>query len=1185
MSTNILLTGTATGPREESDVRMYYGNVNQIICASTNLDGTQPMSYSTDGGQTWNQSSLPAVTGTSDVRQGDPSIDWTSDGTAWSVTIGINATTAILIFRCFKSTDQGATWTFDSTVTDTQTSMDKEAFWIDHSPTSPYKDNMYLIWHNNLPCFTSVRKGPSGTWSAPQQISGSETTGTAIGGDIKTNAYGDVFAFWPDTGSQNLYVAKSTDGGTSFGSPVTIAQTSGAYTIGIPAQDDRRCLIYLSGAAYRTAAENFVYAVWMDLAGGSGCNAPGDEPGTDVTATCKTRIWFSRSTDGGNTWSSPVKLNDENALNDQFFSRLALDETSGALMVVYYDTIDDPGRLKTDLWMQTSSDNGFTWSAATKVTTAETNESASASGEQLDFQYGDYIGLTGYEGNFFACWTDRRNGGLEQIWGAPLTTTNIQIALQKSTYGKDEVGLTSSFAPAYWIEVTGFSDALLGLTDTADLSNTPSPAPGISVGIDSALNPSLTPIQISSIASQLSTITWSKFGPVPIQPTDPTFTDDTQTFFYPYTVTFPNNSIFSALSANQTAILTINASLTVGQITRTASANIELTGGEDPYFEDLNPSDPAEYPSWLSFDLRFFKVAVPNTSGATASRFGATMSNNPADAPAFIAKAIANLTAGGGSVAGDTFDNLSEDEDSTSIEFLPQDASGNYVFNFAVARVRLKGNTPGAKAQNCRVFFRLFQAATTATYFDTSTTYRYWSDGHLFGTAIPLLGIQNNEYVTIPCFATPRVNLTTQVNMNTQLDPPNAYTINVNPGVEVDSFYGCWLDVNQPQQKFLALTPPSSKVDGPFSGTLYSLSQVIARAPHQCLVAEIRFDDTPIPVNADTSDSDKLAQRNIAWIDGPNPGVNGSRRMPHPFDVRATPAELSRPDELLVFWGNTPKGSTAQFYLPAINASTIIGLASALYPDHQLTIIDPHTIQCPVGGATLIPIPNGTERFAGLLTVDLPASVKRGDEYTINVLQLTQETATTAPPPPPIQIAAKATNGAVAQRTYSWREVLGAFQISIPISTKSQLLAPEEELLAWLLWIQETMPATNRWYPVFQRYISQISGRVSGFGGNPGTIVPSPTGGINIQPQPVPPGIFPGIGFTGKVVNIVFDRFGDFEGFVVRNELGELRRYRGHEARVEELVRFAWRERTVITVFVEPRDPAWPALIVLDRLH
>lgn len=278
-----------------------------------------------------------------------------------------------------------------------------------------------------------------GAWQAPLQISGAETTGTAIGGDIKTNSHGDVFAFWPDTGSQNLFVAKSTDGGVSFGVPVSIATTFGSFDLGVPAQDDRRVLIYLSGGAYRTASQNLVYACWVDLAGGPGCNAFFDEPGNNVLSTCKSRIWFSRSTDGGATWDPARKLNDQNSLNDQIFPRLAVDETTGVLVVVYYDTIADPGRVKTDLWMQSSSDHGATWTKASPVTTAETNETSASA--ELNFQYGDYIGLTGHAGRFFACWTDRRSGGTEEIWGAPLTITDLAIAIaDKGNFGHVCVG-------------------------------------------------------------------------------------------------------------------------------------------------------------------------------------------------------------------------------------------------------------------------------------------------------------------------------------------------------------------------------------------------------------------------------------------------------------------------------------------------------------------------------------------------------------------------------------------------------------------------------------------------------------------------------------------------------------------------------------------------------------------------
>ena len=142
------------------------------------------------------------------------------------------------------------------------------------------------------------------------------------------------------------------------------------------------------------------------------------EPNSDVTSKCKTRIWFAYSKDGGKTWQPAVKINDQSSLNDQFFPRLAVDDTTGNLMIVYYDTVADPGRLKTDVWMQCSADNGNTWTNAVKITSAETDEATAD--DDLGNQYGDYIGLSGTAGNFFACWTDRRSGGNEQIWGSAI---------------------------------------------------------------------------------------------------------------------------------------------------------------------------------------------------------------------------------------------------------------------------------------------------------------------------------------------------------------------------------------------------------------------------------------------------------------------------------------------------------------------------------------------------------------------------------------------------------------------------------------------------------------------------------------------------------------------------------------------------------------------------------------------
>jgi hypothetical protein len=413
---NLRLSGAQTSPRSESAIAINFLNPSQIISASNAIssDGRQAELYSSDGGLTWGQTVLPLVS--KDKFHSDPTVDWTSDGTAWSMTIGINGNT--LAMRSYKSANGGATWTFDNTFSGSQRGTDKPMLWIDHSATSPFKDNIYAIWHNGNPAYVNHRTGPAGSWGSPLQVSSTETSGTAIGGDIKTNSAGDVFAFWPATGNGRIVVAKSTNGGASFTRTV-VATTFDTYDIGIPAMASRRALIYVAGGAYRNGTTNNVYASWTDQRGVTGCNAPANEPGTNVSSACQSRIWFARSTDGGATWSAPVKLNDAaSPLHDQFNQWLAVDETSGKVGVMYYDTIGDSGRKKTDVWYQSSSDGGATWSAPLKVTTAETDETVA--GADSGNQYGDYNGMSGYLTKFFPSWTDRRNNAHEEIWSAPV---------------------------------------------------------------------------------------------------------------------------------------------------------------------------------------------------------------------------------------------------------------------------------------------------------------------------------------------------------------------------------------------------------------------------------------------------------------------------------------------------------------------------------------------------------------------------------------------------------------------------------------------------------------------------------------------------------------------------------------------------------------------------------------------
>jgi hypothetical protein len=411
VGTNVRTSGAQTSPRSESDIRINYWNPSLIVAASNNISasGQQAQFYSSNGGATWGQTFLPLTS--TDAFHSDPTVDWTSNGTAWSTTIGIRGNT--LKMRAYKSTNNGATWTFDNTFSGTQKATDKQIMWADHSATSAFKDTIYVCWHNGNPLFVN-RRTAAGWAATPIQVSGAESSGTAIGCDVRTNEAGTAFVFWPTTTNRRIVFSKSTNGGASWGAGQVIATTFDGYDIGVPSFNSRRALIYVSGGAYGSN----VYATWVDLSGETGCTAAANEPGSNAASTCKTRVWFSRSTNGGTTWSAPVMINNQAGKNDQFNQWFVVDETTGRIGVMYYDTVNDATRKKTDVFFQSSADGGLTWSAATKVSTGMTDETIA--GADSGNQYGDYNSLSAYAGKFFPSWTDRRSNAKEEIWTAPV---------------------------------------------------------------------------------------------------------------------------------------------------------------------------------------------------------------------------------------------------------------------------------------------------------------------------------------------------------------------------------------------------------------------------------------------------------------------------------------------------------------------------------------------------------------------------------------------------------------------------------------------------------------------------------------------------------------------------------------------------------------------------------------------
>lgn len=1135
---NVRISDASAEPRSESDIRLNYGDPSKII-ASANKTGNlgdpaaifaELLMYSTNGGGTWGQAALPYAGG--DIQQSDPAVDWTSDGTAWAVTIGISPPSGVqqpTQVRCYKSIDSGQTWAFDSTPSGTQTACDREIMWVDHSPTSPYKDQTYVTYHNGSPAYLAVRAAGGG-WSAPLQVSGAETTGTAIGGDVKSNSFGDVFVFWPDNaGSRQIYLAKSVNGGASFAAAVPVAPIFASNRVLlVPADDSRGARVYVSGGAYRTASKDMVYAVWTDLSGQPGCTS-GNGPGASTGSACKTRVWFSRSANGGaaGSWSAPVMLNNQSSLNDQFHGRLCVDESNGNLMVIYYDTVADPNRLQTDVWMQSSTDDGQTWSPAVKVTTAQTDETA-LSANSLD-QYGDYIGLSGFYGNFWPSWTDRRSGAAEEIWTSQLSLVQKRcyFIVDKSTFGQDEVqAMLTAGQPtvdaAFYVVVEGLSAGDLHI-DSGDLMGTPVHKPVFST------NPASPPFTVGQ--------------PTALLAEDPSLPPAPQRFTWVYPITWTSATGFTQPASS----VTLNASM--GGVS--GSAQIELIQQQDPYELDGQTW-------WLSTDLRVFYVKQGDPG-----MFGASISGNtPADAIGFIKTVIDNLNHG--TTGGQTFEaNL--DPNGSDVALNQYDSSGHAIFNFAIAKVRYRAVMQDAQA--VRVFFRLCPALTVSTAYDPASTYRSYSDGTQYGHKIALLGVQNNNILTIPCFAETRV--APGASMDTQPDAHNVQTINHDAsGAETAHYFGCWLDINQPMQGVFPLNPAG---DGPYGGTLKSVLELV-RNQHQCLLAEIAFDLDPIQAGATPSTSDKLSQRNLTLVPSANPGEVTSRRIPATFELKPTVQRLAQtPDELMIDWGTVPDGSTARIYLPTISADDILELAAKRYSGGRLQRVDAHTVECQVGQVTYLPIPSGPElNHTGLLTIDLPPGVRKGQMFHAVIRQIGRAWFGKTGP-----------KGATEADRGQPRLVRGTFQISIPVEAKQAILAPEENLYSIFRWSLESLPASDRWYQVFRRYVEEIGNRIRGLGGNPALIPPSPVGYFPPRPHPQPPTPLGErhVRFSGKVEGLIFDRFGDFEGFLLDTEDGE-RTFSSREHQVEDLVRQAWVERVAITVVAEHHAPHQPTSII-----
>ncbi len=756
-----------------------------------------------------------------------------------------------------------------------------------------------------------------------------------------------------------------------------------------------------------------------------------------------------------------------------------------------------------------------------------------------------------------------------------LYNPTFYFQVNKGSFGLDEVNVNADYAnpTPMWLVLEGFTPNAVAAAN-------------------------ITPTVTSSLAG----ITVSVGAAVPEIATAP---DTPQRIYFPCSVVFASSAVATIAQGGifpapgnpptPTEVTLFAPSVTIaGQILPAAETIVTLEPGADPYF--ANFATDGEF--YLSQDLRVFTV-TPGVRNAPIEGVALTPSDNyhwdTAAGYDYIKRLLGHLNGNFGSPGQDLFASfpdqtnaLSGDSSVTPTSIDPSNPTGPGLanYNFAVARVRLDGAPNASSGANVRVLFRLFAAQTGDTDFNLLT---YPSALDPEGQPLsPQLGFGE---VTIPFFATGNYEANGDFTANVDY-PANGTSINnqpvsIGPGGQAYAYYGCYLN----------MYPPANTIGGVAVQTLLPSS-------HSCVVAQLVYDDAPMPTTPGVLQgpewSDNFAQRNLQITYSDNPGPPATHRVPQTFDVRPGPGPGAGlleqyPDELMISWGDTPVGSTASIYWPAVASADVLALADTLYSTHQLSAADANTIQCTVPeGITSVPIPSGTgPNFAGLFTVELPPSVTTGETFTITVRRVsTRQTPSSEPAPPP-EIAGAAAAVRTVRAMTSWRYIVGTFAVRIPVTTRHVMLPAEEDTLAIIKWRLSQMAPSNRWVPVLTRWIGLIEGRVSGLGGSPAKIEPSPWGASG-PPKPAPgrghgPGHRPGDGHdhrheaTGKVDGVVYDRFGDFEGFRLLTEEGHERAYHSSEAEIEALARYSWAGRVVITVLSQEHDPVRPARIILRR--
>ncbi|MDQ3199554.1 MAG: glycoside hydrolase [Verrucomicrobiota bacterium] len=361
-------------------------------------------SVTQDGGLTWTRALIPnltTVTGGPYFRATDPVAGIDLSGRIFLNTEGAtnsDFTEGVIVVS--RSLDGGITFEAPTTVfrpSNSNDFPDKSWMALNTFPGTSTVGRIVVTWtlfgmSDASPIMRAYSNDNGLTWSAATAIHNA---------NLSTQGSQPVFLpdgrlaviYWNFNGSsggEQIEMVLSNDGGLTFGAPTLVTPVA-RY-----AQPSIRTGIFLPSATTdRTTGT--LYVVYQ---------------GRDATPAFHPRVFFTKSSNAGATWATPIAITD-NLSSGVFNPAISASPDGQTLTVSFYDQRDSGGDTTLcNLYLAQSFDGGVTWGPNIRLT-SETTNAALAPLTPGGYMLGDYLGIapsTSPDVPAVPVWVDTRTG-------------------------------------------------------------------------------------------------------------------------------------------------------------------------------------------------------------------------------------------------------------------------------------------------------------------------------------------------------------------------------------------------------------------------------------------------------------------------------------------------------------------------------------------------------------------------------------------------------------------------------------------------------------------------------------------------------------------------------------------------------------------------------------------------------